>query len=353
MRAALINCNEWRDSKAREAAAKAAEHDGLPDLAATLVAKDSSRLRKAQFLWLCRHWGYASRFWQRRQGGAGRGEDAQPRRRRRADAGAMDEGLHSVMRPSRLLLGGRDGAIAALAGAMQPALLSVARVWRAEAAEAHFRSCRGAGIDWSRVRNIQGAIDMTRFVRDAVELKREALQHYRAGLDEGALTVAAFALETRSFTPESELDALRTIMDGGMIVTTSAAARICEQLGGQLPKAEEAYVDSYRQGHAAVMLMIHALHSSLAQRRFCSSLAELLDEAEACLEVLVKYTLVAEQALQFRIVWLTELCTLRGEAAGQRDVLLAQPAALPSLFTVWPAGRARNAPLLSRCLSVF
>ena len=353
LRAALINCDEWRDPKARQVAAKAAEQEGLQDLAATLLAKDSSRLRKSQFLWLCRHWGYASRFWQRKHSGTGRAEDTQPRRRRRVDVGEGDEALHTVAHPSRLLIGGRDGAIVALASAMRPALLSVSRVWRAEAAEAHFREARGAGVDWSRVRNIQGAIEMTRFVRDAVELKREALQQYRISLDEGTLREAAFALETRSFTPESELDALRTIMDGGMVVTTTAAARICEQLGGQLPLSEEAYADSYRQGHAAVMLMIHALHSSLAQRRFGSSLAALLDEAEACVEVLVEYTLVAERALQARIVWLTDLCTLRGEAAGQRDILLAQPAALPSLFTIWPVGRARNAPLLSRYLSVF
>jgi hypothetical protein len=352
LRAALINCDEWRDPAARQVAAQAAQQEGLQDLAATLLAKDSSRLRKSQFLWLCRHWGYASRFWQRKHtGGTGRGEDTQPRRRRRVDAGAAGEALHTVGHPS-LFLGGREGALVALAGAMRPALQSVSRAWCAEAAEARFREARGVGIDWSRVRNILGAIDMTRFIRDAAELKREALQEYRISLDEGALREAAFALETRAFTPESELDALRTIMDGGMVVTTTAAARVCQQLGGQLPKSEEAYVDSFRQGHAAAMLMIHALHSSLAQRRFDSSLAALLDEAEACTEVLVEYTLVAERALQARIVWLTELCTLRGEAAGQRDIILAQPAALPSLFTIWPVGRARNVPLLSRCLSV-
>ena len=353
LRTALISCEEWRDSTAREAAAKAAEQEGLPDLAATLLAKDSSRLRKAQFIWLCRHWGYASRWWQRKHNGAGRGEDSQPRRRRRVDAGAVDgETLHIVTPPSRLLLSGRDEALVALAGAVRPALLSVSS-WRAVAAEAHFRSLRGAGIDWSRVRNMQGALEMNRFMRDAVELKREALQQYRADLDESALGEAAYALETRSFTPESELDALRTIMEGGLTVTTSAAARIRQQLG-ELPRCEEAYADSFRQGHAAVMLLIHVLHSSVARRRFDSSLVALLDEAEACLEVLFEYTSVAECALQARIVWLTELCTLQGDAAGQRDILLAKPAALPSLFNLWPAGRARNAPLLtSRQLSVF
>ena len=353
LRTALVACDEWRDSKAREAAARAAEQEGLPDLAATLSAKDSSRLRKAQFIWLCRHWGYASRFWQRKHSGPGRAEDSQPRRRRRVDVGAVDEALHIVTPPSRLLLGGQEGALVALTGAVRPALLSVSS-WRAEAAEAHFREARGAGIDWSRVRNMQGALEMNRFMRDAVELKQEALQQYRIDLDEGALWEAAYALETRSITPESELDALRTIIDGGMTVTTAAAARIRQQLGGQLPKCEEAYADSFRQGHAAIMLMIHVLHSAVARRRFDSSLAALLEEAEACLEVLLEYTRVAERALQARIVWLTELCTLRGDAAGQRDVLLAQPAALPSLFTLWPAGRARNAPLLtSRQLPVF
>jgi len=347
LRAALINCDEWRDPTAREVAAKQAEQDGLLELAAILRAKDSSRLRKSQFIWLCRFWGYASRFWQRKRSGPGRVEDTQPRRRRRADVGAADDNRLALIPPARLLCG-RDGALVALTTAVRPSIQIAAKSWRAEAAEARFRAACGTGIDWSRVRNIQGAIEMGLFLRDALELKREALQQYRLGLDESALREDAYATETRSFTPECELDALRTIMDGGLIVTTSAATRVCEQSGGQLPDSEAAYVDSFRQGHSAVMLMIHALHSAVAQRRFSSSLAALLDEAEACLEVLIEYTFVAERALQARIVWLTELCTLRGDAAGQRDVLLAKPAALPSLFITWPAGRTRNAPLLTR-----
>ena len=227
-------------------------------------------------------------------------------------------------------------------------VLAVARGWRAEAAEARFRAAAGANMDWSRVRSIRGALEMNAFLRDALELRREALQQYRLGLDEGDLCGAAYAVETRSFTPESELDALRAIADGGMVVTTANAARISERLGGRLPEAEDAYVDSFRQGHAAMMVMIQALHSTLAQRRYGSSLLALLDEAEACLEMLIEYSLVSRRALQARVEWLSELCTLRGEVAGQRDILLAQPAALPSLFTLWPAGRSRNAPLLAR-----
>ena len=114
-------CTEWRDTEVREAAAQQALADGLPELAAILVAKDSSRLRKSQFLWLCRHWGYASRFWQRKKSGAeGRqrtvevsdlvvtAEDTRKRRRRRVDA-AADEHSHPAL-PSRLVsaLGSSD-----------------------------------------------------------------------------------------------------------------------------------------------------------------------------------------------------------------------------------------------------
>ena len=168
LRTALVACSEWRDTDVREAAAQQALADGLPELAATLVAKDSSRLRKAQFIWLCRHWGYTSRFWQRKKGGPGpcRGEDSQPRRRRRAEVGEAGEALRTVTAPSRLLLCGPDGALVALSNAVRPAIFSIA-AWRAEAAEVHFRSCRGAGIDWSRVRNMQGAVEVNRFVRDA------------------------------------------------------------------------------------------------------------------------------------------------------------------------------------------
>ena len=114
LRTALVACSEWRDTDVREAAAQQALADGLPELAAILVAKDSSRLRKAQFLWLCRHWGYASRFWQRKKRGPegrqrqlevtppqGVAEDTRPRRRRRVDA-AADEHSHLAL-PSRLV----------------------------------------------------------------------------------------------------------------------------------------------------------------------------------------------------------------------------------------------------------
>ena len=364
LRTALVTCEEWRDAQSREAALRAALADGQPELAAILMAKDSSRLRKAQFIWLCRHWGYATRFWQRKKGGLesrggptpsasigpGCNDDIiQPRRRRRADFGGADEALQLALTlPARAMFCGRDGALAALHGAVGPMVLAVARGWRAEIAEARFRAAAGANIDWTRVRSIRGALEMNAFLRDALELRREALQQYRLGLDEGDLRAAAYAVDTRLFTPEPELDALRAIADGGMMVTIANAARISERLGGCLPEAEQAYADSYRQGHAAMMVMIQALHSKVAQRRFGSSLAALLDEAEACLEMLIEYALVSRRALQARVEWLSELCILRGEAAGQRDILLAQPAALPSLFTLWPAGRSRNAPLLAR-----
>ena len=123
LRTALVACTEWRDTEVREAAAQQALADGLPELGAILVAKDSSRLRKSQFLWLCRHWGYTSRFWQRKKSGKeGRqrpeevtdrvaAQDTRTRRRRRVDA-AADEHSHLAL-PSRLVsaLGSSDRGV--------------------------------------------------------------------------------------------------------------------------------------------------------------------------------------------------------------------------------------------------
>ena len=47
----------------REQTAAAAAAEGDHALADALSTKDSSKLRKAQFIWLCRHWGYASPYW--------------------------------------------------------------------------------------------------------------------------------------------------------------------------------------------------------------------------------------------------------------------------------------------------
>ena len=169
-------------------------------------------------------------------------------------------------------------------------VLAVARGWRAETAEARFRAAAGANIDWTRVRSIRGALEMNAFLRDALELRREALQQYRLGLDEGDLRAAAYAVDTSSFTPESELDALRAIADGGMMVTTANAAHISEWLGGRLPEAEQAYADRYWQGHAAMMVMIQALHSTVAQVRVSAPPGRFLlpraDRIPACASLL-------------------------------------------------------------------
>ena len=67
-------CHEWQDAVSREQTAAAAEAEGDAALADALRTKDSSKLRKAQFIWLCRHWGYASPYWRpkREPGGLAR-----------------------------------------------------------------------------------------------------------------------------------------------------------------------------------------------------------------------------------------------------------------------------------------
>jgi hypothetical protein len=64
LRGAIIACPEWQSGEVREKTAREAVLHGQAALAEVLRAKDSSRLRKAQYLWLCRSWGYASQVWQ-------------------------------------------------------------------------------------------------------------------------------------------------------------------------------------------------------------------------------------------------------------------------------------------------
>lgn len=64
LRSGLVGCPEWQSAEVREETAREALRHGHPTLADALRAKDSAKLRKRQYIWLCRRWGYASWVWQ-------------------------------------------------------------------------------------------------------------------------------------------------------------------------------------------------------------------------------------------------------------------------------------------------
>ena len=69
---------EWQNNEMRADTARVATAEGLHGLAEALLRKDSAKLRKAQYMWLCHHWGYASWIWQRKSpAGGGTGQQQQ------------------------------------------------------------------------------------------------------------------------------------------------------------------------------------------------------------------------------------------------------------------------------------
>ena len=66
LRSGLVVSVEWQNNEMRVDAARVAAAQGMHGLAEALLRKDSAKLRKAQYMWLCRHWGYASWIWQRK-----------------------------------------------------------------------------------------------------------------------------------------------------------------------------------------------------------------------------------------------------------------------------------------------
>jgi hypothetical protein len=245
---------------------------------------------------------------------------------------------------------GLHEARASLNAAIGDFLTSVDRAWRAENSYLLFRTSRGNGIDWRRVRSTQGSIDMNDFMREILIMRRDALRQYQTSMTEDYAEASAMNIDGQNFTPEMELHAARIILDEAMVVTRAAVTSRANA-DGTLPDAERSVLENYHIGYSGSMALVGVMSSLVSQERFSGSVRTLLIQSEVCINALIDYTMITNLALRRRLEWMTAFCVERGALAGPPLEQLPGPMPMVSSFRLWPQGRSTTAPPISLVLT--
>ena len=343
LRSLLSRCPEWNDAGERErlaAALEAEEAAGGESSGAAEVLRSHScaDMRKHAMLCLAFRWRYRGDCWSERAGGGG-----ERKRTRQRPAGADNDG-GSAKRPfaaaaaqapeetvARWALADRtltvsQAAQAQVHGLMVPLIRAAARAWTGPHSAVQYGRARGAGMTWARVRTIEGALEVSAWLRDVYAQRMAGLRSWREALSDGALRQPAYLCDAAFVSPESELEALRYILSQSRASTRAFADRCREADGGLLPQ-HAAWVHDFDLGHQAVLGLVGAACSYVAAQRM-ESLRTFLHAAEAVLASLRDSTACNMDALQQRVDWTSEAAAAQGAAAGCR---LQARAALPPL----------------------
>ena len=352
LRSLLSRCPEWNDAAERSrlaAALEAEEASGCESSGAAEVLRSHScaDMRKHAMLCLAHRWRYRSDCWSERAGGGGE----RKRMRRPAgddDAAAAGAAQDSSKRPVLLLsppayvvpdsaavqrwvlsertLTVSQAVQAQVRGLMVPLIRTASRAWTGPHSAVQYGRARGAGMTWARVRTIEGALEVSAWLRDVYAQRLVGLRSWRDSLGIEALRHPAYLCDAAFIVPESELDALRYILSQSRASTLAFAERCRQPDGGLLPQ-HAAWVHDFDLGHQAVLGLIGAACSFVAQQRM-ESLGSFLDAAEAVLGSLREYVVCNIDALTQRVEWTAEAAAAQGAAAGCRR---EAQAALPPL----------------------
>ena len=337
LRALLSRCPEWNDAGVRQRLAAALEAEeaasGLCSGAVQLLRSHSSaHMRKHAMLRLAHCWRYQGDCWSERHSCGER------KRSRKPAAAASDD--DDVTAPSGKRLALSDAAVALsdrtltvsqaaqaqVHGMLGPHIVAAARAWTGPLSATQYGRIRGEGMSWLRVRSIEGAHEVSVWLRDVVTQRLHGLRSWRATLDAETLRQPAFLCEHAFSAPDSELEALRHIQKHGRASTEDAAARLRQPDGGLLPE-HAAWVQDYCNGQSAVLALVACANAFVASQR-TQSLRSFLDAADAVLDGIVAYTSATIEALCQRYLWTAEAAAAQGPAAGCRR---ASRAMLPPL----------------------
>ena len=231
--------------------------------------------------------------------------------------------------------------------ALRPMIDKVCHAWAGTTCAAAFRASRGAGMSWARVRAIQGALEANTWLRRALLARQRALHAWRTTLDASDERELAYSVEVdRVMTPDIELDALRVLLRAGAAATQAAVAAATTAAGGARPEWCTAWMQDYREGHAAGDALVAVAQACLAQERL-SPLRAYLNMADAVFVGMLRYTEEAEAQLRTRVAWQTAMCLQLGDAAGDAAVLLASTPPLLARLRLTQDGRlgASSEPL--------
>jgi hypothetical protein len=330
LRALLSRCPEWNDAGARKRLAATLEAEeaasGLSSGAVELLRSHSSaHMRKHAMLRLAHCWRYRSDCWSERPSAGER------KRSRKPGAAVSDDKDDLVPSGKRLALSDAamqlalsdrtltvtQAAQAQVHGMLGPHIVAAARAWAGPLSASEYGRVRGEGMTWLRVRTIEGAHEVSVWLRDVVAQRLNGIRAWRATLDPETLRAPAFLCEHAYAAPDSELEALRHIQKHGRASTDDAAERLRQPDGGLLPQ-HAAWVHDYRNGQASVLALVACANAFVATQR-TQSLRSFLDAADAVLDGVAAYTSTTIEALRQRLLWTAEAAAAQGPAAGCRQ----------------------------------
>ena len=281
---------------------------------------------------LAHAWRYRSDCWAVRESGSGE------RKRARRTSASTDEVADADASPrdkravaSLAALADRTLTVSQAAQAqmhshLAPFIAASAHAWTGPQSAREFGRASREGMTWLRVRWMDGALEVSDWLRGVFVQRLQGLRAWRATLDEATLHAPSYLCDHAYGVLESEFEVLRIIANQSRNLTDANTERVRQEDGGLLPQ-HAAWAQDFHEGHAAVMAMLaNARAFSAAQRT--QPLRVFLDAAEAVLEGMSAYNRVAVESLQQRVQWTTEAAQAQGPAAGCR---LQARAALPPL----------------------
>ena len=302
-----------------------------------------AEMRKLICLQLAHQWRYKSDCWSKAYASSAAGLLRRSKRRaadgaggevRLSDEQQAAQDLQLLQQRQQAVVGLFDRTFTAVqtaqgqvAGLLMPHISAAARAWTGPRSAAHYGRARGKGMTWLRVRSTEGALEVARWLEGVCTLRLAALRSWRDALGEDGARALAYAVPDAFSAPESELDALRYVVEHSRAVTDANAAAVRLQHGGALPSPEAAWVEDYYAGHNAVVAMVNTAHAVMARYRM-EPLRMYLAAAEAVLDGLRVSSRTTRVAIMQRLEWVTEAATAQGPAAGERD---AAKKAIPPL----------------------
>ena len=302
------------------------------------------RTRGLQFLAL--QWRYKSDCWSKDDAECGDGER---RRRRRTVAAADDpeadpsraEAKRAALMTQLMQL--RRQALASLfertytavqvahgqvTELMMPHIAAAARSWSGPRSAVQYGRKRGEGMTWLRVRSVEGALEMSRWLEQVYTLRLQALRSWRDALGEDGARALAYTVAGAYNAPESELDALRYVVSLSLAATEANAEILRKrQPDGELTLQDAAWLQDYHDGHSATVAMLNSAHALMARYRM-EPLRYFVVAAEAVLDGMLTAMRSNQSAFIQRLEWATEAAASQGAAAGDQA---SARAALPPL----------------------
>ena len=201
-------------------------------------------------------------------------------------------------------------------GLMMPHIVAAGHAWAGPLSAVQYGRVRGQGMTWLRVRAIEGAQSVARWLASVCALRLQALQSWRDAMGEAGGRRLAYTVDGAYNAPDSELDAISYVFWEAR-TATECIAEAQRQRDGVLKPQDSAWVQDYYDGHNSIIAMINVAHAQMAMVRM-EPLRTYTAAAAAVLESLCVSMQTTVAGLAQRLDWITEAAVSQGAAAGDK-----------------------------------